>query len=77
MGDLIQLKPCMNIPDTLRAIADEIESGKKSADCVTVIAIPDIYQIGTFNENDAVSETIFACNYAIHKLMNAAMGITS
>jgi hypothetical protein len=58
MGDIITLRPNMNIPETLRAIADEIEQGIFTTDAVTLIAVPDIFQIGTCNDNDAVNETI-------------------
>ena len=77
MGDVVELRPSMNIPETLRAIADEIEAGDLNPDAVTLIAVPYIYQIGTCNNNDAMNETIFSCNYAIHKLMTAAMDITT
>ena len=75
MNNVIELKPSMDIPKTLRVIADEIEQGIIKPDAVTLIAIPNIYQIGVFDDGDAASETIFNCNYAIHKLMNAAMDI--
>lgn len=77
MGKVIELRPSMNIPETLRAIADEIEGGEINPDAITLIAVPDIYQIGVGNDNDAATETIFSCNYAIHKLMTAAMDIDS
>ncbi|NOY72195.1 MAG: hypothetical protein GXP14_07430 [Gammaproteobacteria bacterium] len=77
MGDVIEIKPSMNIPETLRNIADGIERGDINPDAITLIAIPNVYQIGIFNDNDAASETIFACNYAIHKLMTASMDINA
>lgn len=76
MGNIVQLKPSVDIPQTLRSIASDIENGIITTDSVTLIAVPNIYQIGTFNDNDAVTETIFNCTFAIHKLMNAAMDIS-
>lgn len=75
MSNVVEIKPSMNIPDTLRTIADEIERGEINPEAVTLIAIPHVYQIGVFNDNDAASETVFSCNFAIHKLMTAAMEI--
>ena len=70
---VVDLKPSMNLSETLRRIADEIDSGEIKPDDITVIAIPHIYQIGVMNDEQAAMCTIFNCNYAIHKLMESSM----
>jgi len=77
MGNIIELRTNKSIQKVLRDIADDIDKGVISPESVTLIAIPHIYQIGTFGGNDAAYETIFSCNFAIHKLMAAAMGINA
>ncbi len=71
-GNVIPIKPSMDISKTLRDIADDIESGVINPNTLTVIAVPYIYQLGVFSDEDAVSEAVFSCNYAIHKIMNQA-----
>ena len=74
MTNVVSLRPSMNAAEALRNIADAIDDGEFNGDSVTVIAMPDIFQLGPFNDSEAAAETVFNCNYAIYKLMNAAMG---
>ena len=75
MTNVVSIKPSMNAAEALRNIADAIDAGEFNGDSVTVIAMPDIFQLGPFNDGDAAAETVFNCNYAISRLMNAAQGI--
>lgn len=74
MTNITEIKPSMDIAGTLRRIADDIDKGVVKPDNVTLIALPHVYQIGTFDDGAAATETIFNCNFAIHKLMDAALG---
>jgi len=73
MSNVIHINENLDIPETLRSIAAAIECGEIKTDLVTLIAVPEVYQIGVFNDETAALEAIFACNYAIHKLLNATM----
>ena len=73
MDNVIDLKPSMNMAETLRLIADEIDSGAIKPDDITLIAIPHVYQIGVMSDEQAAMCTVFNCNYAIQKLMHAAL----
>lgn len=75
--NVVNIRPSVSMADALRNIADEIERGEIEPENLTIIAGIDIYQLGgNFrNDEDAVKETIWNCNFAISKLMNAAQGI--
>lgn len=73
MGEVLQLKPCVNVVTALRNIADGIESGELEADSITLISPPDIYHLGVFDDGAAAQDAIFNMTYGIHKMMNAAM----
>lgn len=75
MGDVVQLRPAADVVTALRNIADDIEAGLYNGESVTVIAVPDVFQLGAFDDNGAVTETVFNLNYALHKIMMYAMGI--
>lgn len=70
-AEVVKLHPYQDIPGALRKIADDIERGEIEPSDVTVIALPDIYQLGQTPDSHAAHEAVFACSYAINKLMNA------
>jgi len=73
MTNITTLKPLTNIPDSLRSIADEIESGLYDADSCTLILGVDIFHLGTFHDDDAGVKSIWDMTYGIHKLMARAV----
>ena len=77
MSNVIDLFQNQDAATALRNIADAIDAGEFNGDSLTLITVPDVFQIGTFENNDAITETLFNCQYAIHKLMTAAMDINS
>ncbi len=73
MENVSQIKPCANPQTALRNIADGMDAGSISTDNVTVVAGIKVFQCGDFDESRAVENAIYNLNYAIHKLMNAAV----
>ena len=69
MSNIAQLHPFKDIPGSLRRIADMVESGEIDVENMTVIGLPDVWQIGDCSQESAPQETVLACNYAIHYLM--------
>lgn len=71
MGDVIQFDQTKSIAEVLRGIADDIDSGEIVTESVTVIVLPDVWQVGDLTEEQASTDAVFNCTFAIHKLMRA------
>ena len=73
--NVVSIKPSMNAAEALRNIADDIDSGLFDGESVTVISIPDVFQLGPVSNSDAATEAVFNCTFAIHKLIGAASNV--
>lgn len=69
MGNVIHLRPCANASVALRNIADMMESGEIASDNCTVIAGTNVFQCGSFDDEEAVKNAIFDMNLGIQILM--------
>lgn len=76
MGSNVQLlKESMDIPGTLRRIADDIEAGELPNKTATLILDRSVFHMGLCVSDDAAAcRVVFDCNYAIGLLMAAARG---
>ena len=70
---VIQLFPSGDIPETLRNIADGVESGEFECTGCTVILGTDIFQIGAPTLEKAAEQSIWDMTFGIHKLMKEAL----
>ena len=78
--NVIELFPSGNIAQSLRNIADQIESGEIHCKNCTLIANLFVYQLGEGRDDREASATaIFNMTYGIHRLMapcvDAARGL--
>lgn len=71
MSNIIEMFPSSNIADTLRDIADKIDSDELEFENITLIGGTEVFQIGDVNDEDAAENAIFNMNVGIHKLMTA------
>jgi hypothetical protein len=69
MDNVIQLNPSINASQTLRNIADRMDSGEIEASECTVIAGTDIFHCGAINDARAAESDVFNMTFGIHKLM--------
>lgn len=69
MSKVSQIKPCANVQQALRNIADQMDSGEIDFDNVTIVAGTEIFQCGEFDEDRAVENALFNLTVGIHKLM--------
>jgi len=73
MSKITHLKPFTNIPDSLRSIADEVESGLFKDESCTLIIGTDVFHLGTFHDDAAAEKAIWDMTYGIYKLMDRAL----
>ncbi len=56
--------------DKLRSIADDMDAGVFSPQGVTIITLPHVFYVGDgVPDQVASANTVFDCQWAIHKLM--------
>ena len=77
MTKIVSIKPSNNIPETLRTIANQIESGEiVTGDAgLTLITGIEAFHLGTHDDAQAASDAIFNMNIGISKLTARALGI--
>lgn len=64
---------CVNIPETLRVIAADIESGRiKPKDC-TIVMGTEVYHLGAVHPDQMAVNAVWNLNYALHKIMGMAL----
>jgi len=59
MGEVVPMAGSMDVPATLRHIADQIESGEIQPDNCTVITGGNLYQLGSDNDRAAASDALW------------------
>ena len=73
-GNVVFLRNSMDIPNTLRSIADGIDSGEYSNTTATLILGSDVFALGATVSDEAAScRTVFDCSYAITLLTSASV----
>ena len=65
------MKPCTNVVEGLRGIANSIESGDLEADTIVLATHSGVFQLGTHDDQKAAENAIYLLTLAIHKLMLA------
>lgn len=72
---LSPIKASINVPASLRLIADQIESGELNVpgDVGTLILNAEVFHIGRhISDERAAMQAVWDCTFAIAKLMRAA-----
>ena len=74
MDNVFNLKPSINIPVSLRNIADQIEKGEIEWDKegMTIIALPHVFHLGCWDDGRAAADAVFNMAVATNKLVSAA-----
>lgn len=68
------IKDSLDIPATLRRIADRIEEGDLPNTTATLILDSEVFHLGVCISDDAAAcQTVFDCNYAVSLLMSGAI----
>lgn len=70
MSNVIHIRPCADVVQGLRNIADDIESGAFSCDNITLIMNSEISQLGQFNPDRAAEKAVFDMVYGLSKMMH-------
>lgn len=75
MNNVVFIKPCLNIPETLRVIAEEIEKSEEKPRSLTmVIDANALFQLGIVDDLAAMKDTVFNCQWAIQMIMQMDRG---
>lgn len=69
MGDIINIKPNLSVPQGLRNIADSVERGEFEASDCTIVIGTRIFHLGCFDDNEAAANTLFDLTLGIQLLM--------
>lgn len=69
---VVNIKPCSNVAQSLRNIADKFDSGELSGEA-TLICGTEVFHFGCFDDSQAVVNALFHMNVGIQKLVNAAL----
>ncbi|MEE9459634.1 MAG: hypothetical protein V3V84_07725 [Candidatus Bathyarchaeia archaeon] len=67
--EIVSIIPSINIADTLRRIAEDIDDGDISADNCTLIIGTEVYHLGPVCDDVAARDAVFNMTMGIHKLM--------
>ncbi|MAY41689.1 MULTISPECIES: hypothetical protein [unclassified Neptuniibacter] len=70
---VVPIKPNTDAAQTLRNIADQIESGELPNEA-TVVCGTEVFHAGQVDDARAATDAVFNLNLGIHKLMNGALG---
>ncbi len=70
MGDVIHMKPNVDVPTALRNIADAFERGEFPDNSCTVIIGKRVFHSGHKTDEQAADGTLWDCVWGIHKLMS-------
>lgn len=70
---ITHIKPCANVAQGLRNIADDIEQGLYEIDDITLCGSGHVFHLGQVDDRRAAANAVFNMNYGIHKLMSAAV----
>jgi hypothetical protein len=69
----VPIKPSINVAETLRQIADSIDSGESDGECCTmVLDSKDVFSfgVGRVDDSRAAVEAVFDMTLGIHRLMH-------
>jgi len=72
------IKPSINVAETLRRIADSIDSGEHDGECCTmVLDSQHVFSFGKdrVDDNRAASEAVYDMTIGIHKLVHPVMHV--
>lgn len=72
------IKPSINVAETLRQIADSIDSGEHDGECCTmVLDSKDVFSfgVGRVDDSRAAVEAVFDMTLGIHKLVHPVMHV--
>ena len=73
MGDVVQIKGCLDAARALRNIADQIESGELPNEA-TVVCGTEVFHAGQVDDARAATDAVFNLNFGIQKLMSGVLG---
>lgn len=72
--NVVPILESMNVAATLRTIADGIDAGDHPGDSATLILGTEVFHFGhNISDAAAAQAAVWDCQYAIHKLMTAAL----
>lgn len=74
--NVFEIKPSNSIPDTLRNIADRVETGEiiQGGTGATLIINSEVFHMGTHDDCDAAVNAVFNMNVGLQKITSAALG---
>jgi len=76
MGNVVDIKKSINIPDGIRLIADGIEDGEYGdVDGCTIIIGTNVFHLGPFGDERDAANAIYDMSIGIAKLTNAGLEI--
>jgi len=70
MGDVVHIRPCADVVQGLRNLADDIESGEFSCDNITLIMNSEISQLGQFSAERSAEKAVFDMVFGLSKIMH-------
>jgi len=75
MGTVVSIKPCANVSEALRNIADSIDDGDLVAEDCTLVIGTDVFHLGCVDDGKAAVDATFNLTLGIHKLMAPIMNV--
>lgn len=70
MSNVIKIRPCADVAQGLRNLAEEIENGNFYCDNVTLIMNSEVSQLGQFTDERAAEKAVFDMVFGISKIMH-------
>lgn len=79
MGKVCYLKPCQNVVESLRRLADKIESGELEISELTAVASGPgnmfVAQYGSIRDDDAARDAVFNLTFGLNWLTNRVFSL--
>ncbi len=74
MPEVVLIADCLNVANTLRRIADDIDAGVYAGKSATLILDTALFHLGaaSVHSDTAVREVVWDCTWALHAVMARA-----
>lgn len=69
VNNVVPIKQSIAIAETLRSIADAIDSGEYPATSATLVLDSLVFHMGPVSEQAAIQDAIWNMTFGIHKIM--------
>ncbi len=74
MGNVVSISGHLDVSESLRVLADEIDNGEHAGERVTIILDGEsVYCAGQFPDSEAGFRAVFDCQMGLHLMMETSL----